>query len=245
MPMNRRETSKGERMKQFWQVTAVGAVAGGLLAIPAGAAAAPVLSAPLAPCYTQIPPKGVPSIPVSISGGGAGDGFVLEFSDPKGGLGSLNSLGGTFDANGDASLTVTDTYGPTETIDPNPGQLVDVSVNETMPDGSQPDTPLGTTLFTNQALSLGFSYSSNDKPHPISVSGTQFANQSLYAFVVHRSKVVARVSLGKGNVCGYATRKYSLISKHTPAGKYILYVNAGTKLNKTAALSQAYTVERF
>ena len=231
-------------MKKVWQVTAAGAVLGGLLAIPVGASAAPVLSAPLAPCYTALPPKGVPSIPVSVSGGVAGDPLLIEISDPKGGLGSLGSEAGTFDSNGNGSATLTDIYPPDgESINPSPGKVADVAVTETMSDGSQPTTQLGTTLITNRALSLGFTYLGDNKAHDVSVSGTQFANQSLYGFVVHNGKVVKRVSLGKANVCGYTQRDFVLVPKHTPTGKYIFYVNAGTKLDPKAAISQAYRVE--
>jgi hypothetical protein len=233
-------------MKRFWQVTAAGAVAGGLLAIPAGASASATLSTPLAPCYSAMPPKGVPSIPISLSGGGAGDAFQVNISDPKAGLGSLGFVAGTFDGSGDGSATLTDIYPPgNESINPSPGLTADLSVTETMSDGSQPNTPLGTTLITNRALNLGFSFTSNDKAHEVSVSGTQFANQRLYGFVVHNGKLVERVSLGKSNVCGFAERKLALISKHTRTGKYIFYVNSGTKLNKKAAISEAYRVEVF
>ncbi len=232
-------------MRNIWRLTAAGAVTGGLLAIPAGAVAAPALSAPLAPCYTTALPKGVPSIPVSLSGGGASDMFTLAISDPKGAEGSLGSTSGTFDGNGNGSATLTNIYPPKENTDPSPGQAVNLSVTDFAADGTETDTAIGSTLITNRALNLGFSYIGGNTAKEISVSGTQFANQALYGFIVHKGKVVKRISLGKANVCGFTQRKYLLIPKHAALGKYIFYVNAGPKLNKAAAISKAYGVERI
>ena len=105
-------------------------VAAGLLAIPAGAGAAPVLAAPLAPCYTAVPPNGVAAIPVSLTGGTPGDLYQVVATDrgqENGSAGSFASETG-FDAAGNGAGTLTDIYPPGDPILPIVGRPVDLTV---------------------------------------------------------------------------------------------------------------------
>jgi hypothetical protein len=230
-------------MKKSW----IGAVTGATLAVgvalPASAGAAPVISG-LAPCYTAVPPHGVPAIPIALSGGTPGDTFQVDISNPKAGEGSLGDAQGSFDAHGNGTTTLTDTYPPNGSIDPSPGQRANLSVLDFTPNGTV-DTPAGSVLITNLALNLGFVGFGGNRASTLTVSGTPFAHKKLYAFVVHNRRIVRRFYVGRANVCGYAKRRVTLVPRHTPRGRYQLYVNAGPKLNRRESLSQKYRVELF
>jgi hypothetical protein len=226
------------------------AATAGLLAIPAGASAAPVLAAPLAPCYTSVPPNGVPSIPVSLTGGTPGDLYQIVATYPGKGEGSAASVASQvgFDATGAGAGTLTDVYPDGDPIVPVVGRPVNLTVvdfNVGYPDG-QSESVLGTTLLTTTALNVSDKPTNPRKKRAVTVSGTQFANQKLYGFVVNKAgtKILRRFYIGQSNVCGYARTTAVVAPTKFAYGTYKLFVNAGPKLNKKASLSSAFSITR-
>jgi hypothetical protein len=231
--------------KNIWRLAAGGAVTAGLLAIPAGALATPTLAAPLAACYEAPAPHPIASIGVSLTGGGPGDTFQFSFGKNTPGDGSYGFASGTFDASGNSTVSVTNVFPPTVDA-PTAGNKIYAWTTEiSAADGTNTVTALGSTLVTNRAIDLGPAFVDGSKPRFVTSSGLALANQKVYGFIVHRSKVVRRIYLGKGNVCGYTRAKLVLIPKNSAQGAYIFYANAGPKLNKKTAISKSYSVERF
>lgn len=75
---------------------------------------------------------------------------------------------------------------------------------------------------------------------PISVSDPMFAGKKLYAFETNSTgtKVLGHGGyLGRGNVCGYARRKFTIDAR--TGGHYRFYVNAGPRFRKRHALFQS------
>ena len=231
-------------MKKTWITGAAGTVLAAGIAFPAAAMAAPTATG-LKRCYTAFPPHGVPGIPVGVTGGTPGDNFQIDATAPGKGAGSQGSVSGIFDASGNAAATLADVYPPGDPITPSPGRRVDLSLIDFGTSGTDTTTPLGSVLITNLALDLGFLGVGGNRPRTLSVSGTPFAGRKLYAFIVHNRRVVRRFSIGRGNVCGYARRRVTIVPPGTPTGRYTLYVNAGPKLDRKFALSETYRVERF
>jgi hypothetical protein len=232
-------------MQRDLRVLAGATVAAAGLALPASAQAA-VSIGPLAACYQAVPPHGVPAIPISLSGGGPSDNFVLDATDPGQGLGSAGSSDGTFSATGSAFTTLTDIYPPGDPIDPIPGRRVNLSVQDFGPNGSV-TTQLGSVLLTTLALRVSSTPASPYRPRQVSVSGVHFAHKKIYGFITNRrgTRILRRVYLGRGNVCGYVSRRAIVAPVHRASGTYRFYVNAGDRLEKRYSLSEAFRIEVF
>ena len=226
---------------------AAGALAAtGLLAVPASALAAPT-AGPFKACYTAVPPNGVASIPMGITGGTPGDPYEVTATDPHAGLGSAGSVSGTFDANGNALTALTDVYPPGDPIAPIPGRSVTLAV-EDFNAGGDVTTPLGSIRLTVKAINVDFLHNDNPKrARTVSVSGTQFAHRKLYGFITNAkgTRVEKRFALGRANVCGYAARKEVVAPRNFAGGHYKLWVNAGPKLAKKRALVYPFEIIRF
>lgn len=219
--------------------------AGILLAIPAGAAAA--VTAKLdRRCYTHVPTKGSQPIVVSVAGGTPGDTFVVVATVPGKGLGSAGSSPlGMFDAAGNATAVITNVFPPNGTINPTRGQKINLTVEEFDAAGES-DTPIGSTLITTLSISVANRPTNPRKPRRVQVSGTPFAGRRLYGFVVkpNGSRVLRRISLGRGDVCGYASAKAIVAPRDFRTGTYRLYINAGKKLKKRDAIGTTFRIVR-
>ncbi|HEY4278195.1 MAG TPA: hypothetical protein VGM91_08255 [Conexibacter sp.] len=196
-------------------------------------------------CYSHLPTKGSEPLTVQLSGGTPGADYIVSATVPGKGLGSAGSVDGTFDAAGNALAQIPDVFPPNGTIDPTRGQKVDLSVADYGAGGT--DVPLGDTLITNIALDVANKPTAPTARRAITVSGSPFAGKRVYGFVVKGSKssrVVRRIPLGSGNVCGYASAKQAVVAPHYALGTYRLYVNAGKKLNKSRALAYQFSITR-
>ncbi|WP_249010692.1 hypothetical protein [Conexibacter sp. DBS9H8] len=215
------------------------------LAVPASARAA-VTIGPLAPCYQAVPPHGVTAIHVRLSGGGASDNFVLDATIPGQGLGSAGSTDGTFGATGAADTTLTDVYPPGNPIGPIPGRRVNLSVQDFGPNGTV-TTELGSVLLTTLALKVASTPTRPYQARQVAVSGVALADKRIYGFVTNRrgTRVLRRVYLGRGNVCGYVSHRAIVAPAHKAAGTYRFYVNAGPRLNRRDSLSEAFQITVF
>jgi hypothetical protein len=221
----------------------VAASAAFLLAVPAAASA--VTGTIAKPCYSHIPAKGTEPIIVTLAGGTPGAGFVIAATVPGKGLGSAGSNSGNFDAAGNAITQITDVFPPSGSIDPIKGEPIVITVK----DFGVPtvvDTPIGTTLITNLTMNVSTTPRSPRKKRVIKVSGTPFAGQALYGFVVKGTskKVLRRVSLGTADGCGYASAKGIVAPKSFRTGTYRFYINAGTTLNKPLAVFSTFRLSR-
>jgi hypothetical protein len=177
----------------------------------------------------------------TISGGVPGGRFTIS---GKGGQASFFS--GTFDAAGNAAYSIT-SYGSSG-IKPSKGRTVTLEVSEPINGVS---TVTGQTNIKKSVVALDFDITSPRRlsaKRSVKVSGTPFAGKTVYAFVVRGTKgkkVLRKVSLGKTNACGYTSRKVSLFRTSRPStGTYTVYLNAGSKLNKSASIYKRISVYR-
>jgi hypothetical protein len=220
------------------------------LAVPATASAA-TLSVNQS-CYTHYlnQKAGAPlsdPIVVSVTGGTPGADFQVAATVPGKGTGSAGSATGTFDAAGNGTAQITDVFPPNITIGPTKGQAVQLSVQDfgTANAGAgQLDVPVGQTLITTLAMNVSTKPSSPRAHRLVSVSGTAFAGQNIYAFIVKGSSthVLKRISLGKANICGYASTKAVVAPTNYHTGSYRLYINAGKKLTKSKAIYSSFRI---
>lgn len=224
----------------FFAVT-TGAAA--LLALPAAASA--VTGTANQACYAHQPLHGSEPIVVALTGGTPGADYTVAATVPGKGLGSAGSADGTFDAAGNASAQITDVFPPGGSIDPIKGQAVTLSIKDSGVEAPV-DTPLGQVLITNLAMSVASKPRNPRSARRVAVSGTPFANAQVYGFVTKGSskKVLRRISLGTGNVCGYTTAKAVVAPSPFRFGTFKLYVNAGKTLNKSAALASSFRIYR-
>jgi hypothetical protein len=211
-----------------------------LLAAPAGALA--VTGAAAKPCYSHIPTRGSEPLTVTLTGGTPGGRYLVAATVPGKGLGSAGSTSGNFDAAGNAVASITDVSPPGGTINPTSGRKVQLTVQDYGADAAV--VPLGTTRITNIAVSISSTPRSPRAHRAVAVSGTPFANQVLYGFVTKpgSSRVLRRVPLGRGNVCGYVSTKRVIAPKTFRAGSYRFYVNAGPTLHKSKAVGYAFRI---
>jgi hypothetical protein len=237
-------------MSRNWKLAAGGLVAAAGLAVPASASAA-ITASPFQACYAAGTSGGVASIPVSLSGGTPGDLWQIVASYPNSSSGSAGSTDGDdapFDGNGDASGTLTNIFPDGDPAGPIKGRTVDVSVEDFPQDDSAPTTtPVGSFLVTNTALDVNFGTSNPKAERAVTVSGTQFAGKQVYGFITNKAgtKVLRTFHLGKGDVCGYTTHKEIVAPSDYKTGVYRLFVVAGDKLVKSAALSSEFQVYKF
>ena len=224
-----------------------------VLATLAGTAAAAALAPAAAgaatvtvdkPCYGKVPLGASEPVVATITGGTPNGRFQLIFTVPGSGSGSAGSEVGTFDATGNAVVTYQNIRPPRTTIDPSRGQRVDVSVTDFA--AGTGEQPSGSFLVTTIALDVATTPRSPRAKRAVKVSGTPFANQTLYGFVTKpgSNRVLKKFRVGKGNVCGYAQRRAVVAPRAFRTGTYELTVNAGTKINKSAGIRSRFRIFR-
>jgi hypothetical protein len=225
-----------------WALSAVVAAA---VALIAPAAASAVTGSVNQACYTHLPTKGSQPVVITLTGGTPGAGYVVAATVPGKALGTAGSADGDFDASGNATTEITDVSPPSGTINPTKGQPIDISAQDFGVDGSPP-VPIGRVLVTNLAMTIASKPSSPHARRAIKVSGAPFAHRRVYGFITknHGSHVLKRISLGRGNVCGFASTKAVVAPPDFREGTYRLYVNAGKKLNKRESLFTAFRIFR-
>jgi hypothetical protein len=239
-------------MNKDWKLAAGTVAVAAALAVPASATASlagpAVAAAPLAACYQATDPHGV-NIPVSLTGGGPGDGYVLAATIPGKGDGSAGSSNGNFDASGNAVTTLKDVFVPGDPIDPTAGRPIDLSVEDYNPASDTPvTTQLGTVTLSEAGLNVAFG---NGKPltkHKVTVANTAFAGKQLYGFITNKkgTVILRRWYLGRADpACGYAGAFEVVAPSKLVRGTYRLYVNAGSKLNKPASISEAFSITLY
>jgi hypothetical protein len=212
-------------------------------AVPASALA--VTGSANKACYSHVPTKGSEPVVVSLTGGVPGAGFIVAATIPGKGWGSAGSADGTYDAVGNATVQITDITTPSGTIDPVRGGTIALSVRDFTAAG-QADTQLGTVLVTNLAIKVASKPTSPRKRRRVTVSGTPFANQRLYGFVVKGKSrhVLHRFSLGRANVCGFASKNALVAPTPLRYGRFRLYVNPGKQLDKATSLGYRFRIYR-
>lgn len=225
------------------RLPAVGlATAVALLAVPA-AASAVTLSANRT-CYTHLPTKGSEPIVTTLAGGTPGANFIVAATAPGKGLGSAGSATGTFDAAGNGTAQIMNVSPPSGTINPTKGQTVRLSVRDFGAGGAAVD--LAQVQITNLALDVKTTPRSPRKRRQVTISGTPFAGQRLYGFVVKGTsrRVLRRVSLGRANACGYVKSRQVVAPRSFRRGTYRFYVNPGRSLAKSKSLGTGFTIRR-
>jgi hypothetical protein len=215
-------------------------VFGAVLAVPAVASA--VTATLNHRCYSHVPTRGSEPIVISLAGGTPNADFIVAATVPGKGTGSAGSTDGTFDAAGNATAQILDVALPSGTIDPTRGQTIQLSVQDFGAGGV--DTPIAQTLVTTLSMSIADRPVSPRARRVVRVSGTPFAGKRLYGFVVkpNSSHVLRRISLGRGDICGFVSTKAVVAPPSYRAGRYRFYVNAGRKLNKREALYSTFQI---
>lgn len=217
----------------------------GLAAIPAAGSAATI--APSAPCYATSYDQSRPSgerlqwqpMTGTISGGTPGGRFQIYGVGGKAG-----SQVGNFDAAGNASYTITSYSSPG--ISPSAGRTVRLEVTEFV-NGTSPVTGAVDVKVSTLAVDVASRPSSPLRKRVVRVSGTPFAGQQLYGFVVRGkkgSRVLKRISLGRANACGYARTRAVVAPSRYRTGTYSLYINPGKKLKKSSAVGYSFRITR-
>jgi hypothetical protein len=220
------------------------ALAAAALALPATASAATGTISQA--CYGHVPTKGTEPVVVSLTGGTPGADYQLIATVPGKGAGSAGSTTGTFDAAGNATAQINDVFPPSGSIDPIKGQAIQLSVKDYgTPDSAE--LPIGTTLITNIAMDVSSKPRNPASARTVTVSGTPFAGKSIYGFVTSSNgkKILKRIYIGRGDVCGYAKTKAVVAPPGVPSGKFRFYIFGGKTLNKKAALGSAFTIYRY
>ncbi|CAB4943045.1 unannotated protein [freshwater metagenome] len=212
----------------------------GLAAVPAASSAATI--APSSACYSTLfqnskltyqPMTG------TITGGTPGGRFQIF-----GVGGKASSQVGNFDAAGNAGYSITSYSSPG--INPSAGRTVELQVREFAAGGS-PITGSTKVKVSTIAIDVKNTPRSPRAKRVIRVSGTPFAGQRLYGFVVRGSKstrVLKRISMGTANACGYARTRGVVAPSNYRTGSYRLYINAGKKLDKSKAIGYGFRISR-
>ena len=229
----------------------MGAAAGAVIGatVPTAALATPV-AAISQPCYSHAYPGGSQPAVITLTGGIPNARFLVAASYPgyAPGSGTAGSTTGTFDAAGNATATIENLSPRKSGIEPVKGETVTFTVQEYTPENPSPaPVVIGTTLITNAAIDVSTTPRQPNRPRRIAVSGSAFANQKLTGFVVRGkgSRVLRKIQLGKGDICGYVSRKAVVAPRNYSTGTYTLYVNPGGKLNKSKALAYSFRIYRF
>lgn len=196
------------------------------------------------PCYGKIPLGASEPVVATITGGTPNGRFQLIFSVPGKASGTAGSQSGDFDAAGNAVVTYEGIHPPRTTIDPSRGQTINVSITDYGAGGVE--QPAGSFKVTTVALDVATRPSNPRRKRAVKVSGTPFADQTLYGFVTksNSSRVLRKFKIGKGNACGYAERRAVVAPRSYRTGSYRLYVNTGSKLNKDLALWSSFRITR-
>lgn len=231
------------------RLIAAGALAAvGALAVPASSQAA-TLQINKA-CYTHFPPPFNTQFPVrtepivvAVTGGTPGARFQVAATVPGKGLGSAGSQSGTFDAAGNGTVQITDVFPPGGSIDAISGKAVQLTVQDFGLAGSGPVRGPN-ALITNLGLTVDTKPRSPRKGRNVRVSGTVFAGQTLYGFIVkpNSRKVLKKFKLGKADGCGYIRKKAIVAPRSYAKGNYRLYVNAGKTLDKEKAIYSSFRI---
>jgi len=218
----------------------------GLAAVPAVGSAATIT--PSAPCYATLYDDSKPSgqklqyqpMVGTITGGTPGGRFQIYGVGGKAG-----SQVGNFDGAGNASYTIASYSTPG--INPSAGRTVKLEVTEFLGAGGTPITGSASVKVSTIAVDVATRPSNPRKARVVRVSGTPFANQKLYGFIVRgskSSKVLKRISLGTANACGYARKRAIVAPSSYRTGSYRLYINAGKKLDKSKAIANGFRIFR-
>lgn len=212
-----------------------------LLSLPAGASA--VTGTVLGSCHTNVVSGGTDEpIEVELTGGTPNAAFTVLAALPGKASGSTGTATGTYDAGGDATVRITELRGLGSA--PSAGRDLNLSVRE----GAGSEVAIGQTTVVNFALRVATTPRSPRARRVVSVSGTPFAGQRLYGFVVRKGsrKVLRRIPLGVADACG-ALRARAVVGPRTAArGSYRLYVGPGRTLRRTApsTLLTAFEIRR-
>jgi hypothetical protein len=212
----------------------------GLVAVPAASSAATIT--PSAPCYSTLFQNSKLSyqpMTGTITGGTPGGRFQIF-----GVGGKASDMVGNFDAAGNAAYTITSYSNPG--INPSAGRSVELQVTEFLPGGSQVTGAASVKVSTISA-DVESRPSNPRRARVVRASGTPFANQKLYGFVVRgksSSRVLKRISLGTANVCGYVRTKAVVAPNNYRTGSYRLYINAGKSLKKSKAIAYSFSITR-
>lgn len=208
------------------------------LASAPGAAAAPTASV-LQPCHA-VAVLGGPDEPieVALAGGDPGTTFRLLAARPGRAAGSAGSTAGVYDADGDATVRITRLRGLGTT--PSPGRTVDLAVR----DAGGTITPVAETLAAPWTVDVAASPARLGARRVVRASGTPFAGARLSAFLVRAgsTKVLRRVSLGTADDCGHVRRSVAILPRGLRPGSYRVWVGAGSKLRRSAAVHEALRV---
>ncbi len=96
------------------------------------------------------------------------------------------------------------------TIDPTRGQTIQLSVQDYCAGAIV--TPIAQTLVTTLSMGIADRRLNRRARRVVRVSGTPFAGKRLYGFVVkpRSSHVLRRVSLGRGDVCGFVSSTFQI-----------------------------------
>jgi hypothetical protein len=195
-------------------------------------------------CYAHLPGRGSEPILATITGGTPGADFALT-ARGKGG-GTAGSTSGTFDGAGNAQARIDGVTPPSGTSQPTKGQELQLSIQDFGAGGT--DTPVAKTLITNISMQVAAKPRNPKLRRKIRVSaGRTFAGETLYGFVTKpgSGRVLRRIRLGKANVCGFASTRAVVAPRGSGAGDFVLYVNAGRRLNKERAIGFRFRIIRF
>jgi hypothetical protein len=239
-------------MNKDWKLAAGTVAVAAALAVPASATASlarPAVAAGALPaCFQTTPGNSDVTVPLSLTGGGPGDDFDVDGTEPTFANDDDGSASGVFDTSGNASVGVTGVFVPGDPIDPTAGRPVALTVNDYSPDTDTPTaTTVATVMVSEGGLNVDFNNGGALKKHPIQVADTAFAGKPIYGFVTNsKGKLERRFALGKGDpTCGYAKGSAVVAPAKIITGTYYLYLNAGSKLNKRAAVSEKFRLYRF
>lgn len=222
----------------------LGALAGAAVLFASPVAATAATGTIAKPCYTHVPTQHTEPVVVALTGGTPNAPFVVSATAPGKDKGSAGSASGTFDAAGNGTATINDVFPPSGSIKPIKGEPIVLSVADFGAGGV--DTPFGQTLITNLQLDVSTTPRSPRAKRNITVSGTPFASQAIYGFVVKGTnpKVLRKIKLGTADGCGYLRSKGVVAPKSFRRGTYRLYVNAGPTLNKLLAIGFSFRITR-
>lgn len=209
-----------------------------LTSMPVAAVAAPTASV-LLPCHS-VAVLGGPDEPVEVAlaGGEPGATFRLLAARPGRPAGSAGASAGVYDADGDATVRIARLRGLGAA--PSAGRTVQLAVQ----DAAGPAVPVAETLVAPWTVDVATSPSRPGARRVVRASGTPFAGARLSAFLVRAgsTKVLRRVSLGTADDCGHVRRSVAILPRGLRPGAYRVWVGAGTKLRRAAAVHERLRV---
>lgn len=230
------------------RTASLGVLAAAALSLAAPAAASAVTGTVGKPCYSHVPlaktDVSTEPIVVTLTGGTPGANFLISAAAPGKASGSSGSASGTFDAAGNGTAAIAEVFPPSGSIGPLKGDALVISAQDF--GAGAVETPIGTTRITNLSMDIASTPRSPRKARKITVSGTPYAGQVMYAFVVKGTSrtVLRRFRLGTADGCGYLAGKGIVAPKSFKRGSYRLYVNPGPTLKKDFALAFSFKITR-